>query len=86
MRCVVPVPHLEDLQLLYYRGYAQWNREDDLPLIPSFVPHLQGRLKSHCSAESIVKAMVDLFGEVRFHYMDLVGFELQHLLYGCPTH
>lgn len=29
--------------------------------------------------------MLDLLGEARFHYMDLCGDGIQHLLYACPN-
>jgi len=78
-------PHLEDLRLLNCLGHLQWNQEDDLTLVPSFVPSLRGGLTVHCCRDGIVRAIIDLFGEIRFRHMDLVGCGIQQLVYACPN-
>ena len=64
--------HLEDLKLLY--KWADFLKEpaDDLSLVPSFVPPLRGRLTMTCFTRiGILEDMIDLFGGIRFCYMDL---------------
>ena len=72
-------PHLEDLD------FQHSDTGNNRALVPSFAPPLRGRLTAHCYADGIGKAMLDLFGEVRFHHMDLRGNGIQHLLYACPN-
>ena len=78
-------PHLEDVKLQYQCIDPQGNTEDCLTLVPSFAPPLRGRLTVGRSEDGIGKAMLDMFGEVRFRHMDLHQDEIQDLLYACPN-
>ena len=75
-------PHLEDLE---FEGCSSGYEEDDLTLIPSSVPSFRGRLTAHFPGDAIGKAMLRLFGEIRFRRMDLRRGGIQHLLYACPN-
>ena len=64
--------HLEDVKLLYDLVDFQEEPADDLTLIPSFVPPLQGRLTMSCFTRvGILEDMIGLFGGIRFRHMDL---------------
>lgn len=64
--------HLEDLKFLYDWGDSQEELADDLTLTPPFVPPLRGRLvMERFRRVDLLKDMIDLFGGIRFHYMDL---------------
>ena len=64
--------HLEDLKLLYDQLDPQDEPPDDLSLIPSLVPPLQGQLTMLCFTRvELLKDMINLFGGIRFHRMDL---------------
>jgi hypothetical protein len=64
--------HLEDLKLLYDRVDSQGEPADDPTLVPPFIPPLRGRLTVTCFTRvGILKDMVELFGGIRFRYMDL---------------
>jgi len=78
-------PHLEDFELQNSWCYDKWDAGNDKTLIPSFVPPLRGQLTVQCSVDGIGKTMLDLFGEVRFHHMDLRENGIQSLLYACPN-
>ena len=79
--------HLEDLTLLddALKGGLRADPVNDLTLVPPSAPPLRGRLvMSHFRREGFFKDMVDLFGGVRFSYVDIfdVG-ETRHLLEAC---
>lgn len=74
--------HLEDF-MLHGGTLEYWQNEPvkDLTLVPLFVPPLRGRLVMSCfSGVGFLKDMVDLFGGVRFHYMDLFAVGEARLL------
>jgi hypothetical protein len=77
-------PHLGDLELRYGYEYHEEKR-GDRTLVPPFVPTLRGRLvASGHGGDELAKAMIDLFGRVRFHHMDLTHFGgVQLLLDSC---
>ena len=75
--------HLEDLKLLDYYSYSH-----DDTLVPPFTPPLRGRLTVRCyRSGGLAKEMIDLFGGIRFRYMDIygVGPESRLLLRACAT-
>ena len=78
-------PRLEDVELQRQSAGPQRITEDGLTLVPSFVPPLRGRLIVAFSDDGIGKAMLDMFGEIRFRHMDLHDHQAQHLLYACPN-
>jgi len=77
--------HLEDLGLVYDQLDFQEESVDDLRLIPPSVPPLQGRLTlRHFARVELLKDMIDLFGGVRFHHMDLCDvYGMRLLLDAC---
>ena len=77
--------HLEDLELIYDRLDFQEESVDDLGLIPPSIPPLRGRLKlRHFARVELLKDMIDLFGGVRFHRMDLCDvYGMRLLLDAC---
>jgi len=77
--------HLEDLKLLYSWAGFQEDPVDDLTLIPPFVPPLRGRLTMTCfTLVELLTDMIDLFGGIRFRYMDLYYVNgMQLLLDAC---
>ena len=77
--------HLEDLKLLYYWTDSQEEPVDDLTLVPLFAPPLRGRLTMTCSTwVGLLEDMIDLFGGIRFRYMDLYYVNgMQLLLDAC---
>ena len=79
-------PHLKDLELHSDR----WSRRKpagDLTLVPPFVPPLRGRLTGRYSGRAgLAKTMIEVFGGVRFHHMDLFRMGgTQPLLYACAN-
>jgi hypothetical protein len=76
-------PHLEDLEL--YANGSRPRKPADLILVTPFVPSLRGRFRTcYLREDSLAKAMIDLFGGVRFHHMDLCSVGgIQLLLYSC---
>ena len=78
--------HLEDLKLLY--TWIRFRKEpaDDLTLVPSFAPPLRGRLTMTCFTRvGILEDMIELFGGIRFHYMDLFCVRGMRLLLDACT-
>ena len=76
--------HLEDLTLL--GPTPEWHHKpvDDPTLVPPFTPPLRGRLGMVCFMEAdFVKVMIDLFGGIRFRYMDIFGVRETRLLLGA---
>jgi len=72
---------LEDLKLLYKRSEPREEPLDDLTLVPPFAPPLCGRLTmTSFTRVELVKAMIDLFGGLRFCYMDLCNVDGMQLL------
>ena len=60
--------------------------EEDLTLVPTFTPPLQGRLAvCHWTRAGLFQDMVHLFGGMRFRALDLFGVDqTQFLLRACP--
>ena len=75
--------HLRILELKTSWSYLRGTAGHGLTLITS--PPLRGQLTAHDPVDGIGKAMVDIFGEFRFHHMDLRGVGVQDLLYACPN-
>ncbi|KAF9647303.1 hypothetical protein BDM02DRAFT_3188131, partial [Thelephora ganbajun] len=76
--------HLDDLKLLYYRFSFQEGPTDDLGLILLFAPPLRGRLTmTRLRGVGFVKDMIQLFGGIRFHYVDLFKVGGTRLLLGA---
>ena len=72
--------HLNDLSL---SKFYRWGNEpaEDLTLIPSSTPPLRGRLvMMDIPRDGFVNDMIDLFGGIRFNYMDLFGVRDSQLL------
>jgi hypothetical protein len=76
-------PRLEDLEL--YPNGSHPRKPADLILVPPFVPPLRGRFKTcYLWGDGLAKAMIELFGGVRFRHMDLCSVGgAQLLLYSC---
>jgi len=79
--------HLEDLTLYDGEGFAPWASRpaDDPTLIPPFTPPLRGRLVViDRNMAGLLKDMIQLFGGIRFRYMNIgdVG-EARPLLGAC---
>jgi hypothetical protein len=73
--------HLEDLKLLYDPRRIQGEPANHLTLVPLFTPPLRGRLTiTSFTRVGILKDMIDLFGGIRFRYMDLCGVDGMRLL------
>jgi hypothetical protein len=64
--------HLEDLKLIYDKVDSQDEPAEDPTLVPPFIPPLRGRLTVvRLPRARILKDMIELFGGIRFRYMDL---------------
>jgi hypothetical protein len=76
-------PHLGDLEL--YASGSLPRKPADLILVPPFLPSLRGRFRTcYLREDSLAKAMIELFGGVRFRHMDLCSVGgAQLLLYSC---
>ena len=76
-------PHLEDLELQLDTPHPR--KPADLILVPPFVPPMRGQLRArYPGGDGLAKAMIDLFGGVRFRHMDLMNMDgTQLLLYAC---
>ena len=61
--------HLQDLSLIYRGVNLREQPVVDLTLVPPFVPPLMGRLKICFTTVGLLKAMIDLFGGIRFWYI-----------------
>ena len=73
--------HLEDLTLVYDEFSSQEEPTDDLTLFPLFTPPLRGWLKLTClRGVRLLKDMIDLFGGLRFRWMDLFNVDGMPLL------
>ena len=73
--------HLEDLKLLYGVADSKEEVEDDPTLVPLHVPPLRGRLTMTCFRRvGILRAMIDLFGGMRFRHLDLFNVDGTRLL------
>ena len=73
-------PHLDDLKLLGAFNFQE-GQTSDLTLVPPFTPPLRGRLTmSNLRSVGFLKDMIDLFGGIRFCYMDLFEVEGMWLL------
>ena len=76
--------HLEDLSLLYNGPNSGVEPADDLTLTPSFTPPLGGQLRlSHFRRVGLLKDMIDLFGGIKFCFMDLFDVDGMPLLLGA---
>ena len=64
--------HLQDLEIVSDMASSQDEPVEDLALTPLFTPPLRGQLKlSHFRRVDILNDMIDLFGGIRFHILDL---------------
>ena len=73
--------HLEDLRFRYMFVVFQEEPVDDLTLVPVLIPPLRGRLTLSCFTRvGILEDMIDLFGGIRFRYMDLFATSGMRLL------
>jgi hypothetical protein len=77
-------PNLEDLKL-EYGVLSFWVDPGDQTLVSPFFPSLRGQLTvSGHGGDGLAKAMIDLFGRVRFRHMHLSNVGgVQLLLYSC---
>ena len=77
-------PNLQDLKIC-----SDFPREDkggatDTNLVPLSIPPLCGRLTLTCfTREKLIKDMINLFGGLRFRYMDLFRVKCVRLLLGA---
>ena len=63
--------HLEDLKLLYDKVKYREEPADDQTPVPPFVPPLRGRLTiMYFTRVGLLEEMIDLFGGIKFRYMD----------------
>ena len=63
--------HLDDLKLFDVFNFQE-GPTSDLTLVPPFAPPLRGRLTiRNCGSVRFFEEMIDLFGGIRFRYMDL---------------
>ena len=89
---------MEDLKILHDAIYPQEGElADTRTIVPSFIPPLEGRLTIACfRTADLLEDMIDLFGGIRFRYMDLFNVKGTRLLLGacaetletlrlCPT-
>jgi len=77
--------HLEDLKLVFGLPTAGFQEEPvghQTPA-PPFAPPLRGRLAMRLSKKEFLKVMIDAFGGLRFHYMDLIIVGGMGLLLGA---
>ena len=66
--------HLQTFKLANHKGDIRGEFADDLTLIPPFAPPLRRWLIMKSVTEvGLLKDMIDLFGGIRFRYMDLFG-------------
>ena len=72
--------HLEDLEILYDKAGPEERPEDDLTLVPSFVPPLRGRLAMHSTSVDLLKDMIGLFRGIRSCYLDISNVDGTPLL------
>jgi hypothetical protein len=73
--------HLQDLKLVYDQPRSWEPLADDLTLVPLFAPPLRGRLTVVCCVGvGLLKDMIDLFGGIRFRYMNLYRVHGMRLL------
>ena len=75
--------HLEDLKILYDAADRQEEAEDDMTLIPSFAPPLRGQLTMCSTGVGLLKDMIDLFGGIRFRYLDIFNVGGTPILLGA---
>jgi len=76
--------HLEDLKILYDKPDPQEGPEGDVTLIPSFIPPLRGQLTMCSTGVGLSKDMINLFGGIRFRYLDIFNVSgTQPLLGAC---
>jgi len=76
--------HLEDLSISYNGPNSGVEPADDLTLTPSFTPPLGGQLRlSNFRRVGLLKDMIDLFGGLRFWFMDLLDVDGMPLLLGA---
>ena len=63
--------HLEDLEILYDKAGPEERPDDDVTLVPSFIPPLRGRLAMRSTRVDLLKDMIYLFGGIRSRYLDI---------------
>jgi len=75
---------LGDLSILYNGPNSGVEPVDDLTLTPTFTPPLGGQLRlAYFRRVGLLKDMIDLFGGIRFSFMDLFDVEGMPLLLGA---
>ena len=73
--------HLEDLRLFYGRAELREKPAEDPMLVPPFAPPLRGWLVMvNFTGVDLLKDMIDLFGGLRFRYMNLFDADGMRLL------
>jgi len=78
--------HLDDLNLFGGALGFQEGPTSDLTLVPPFTPPLRGQLTMKCFGNvGFLKDMIDLFGGIRFRYMDLFVVDGMWLLLDSCT-
>ena len=75
--------HLEDLKILYDKPDPHEEPEDDLTLIPPSIPPLRGQLTMCSTGVGLLKDMIDMFGGIRFRYLDIFNVGGTGLLLGA---
>ena len=78
--------NLQDLEFYDRLGFRE-GPGGDSTLIPAFVPPLRGWLRLlHFNDADLLKDMIDLFGGIRFRYMNLYQVHgMRSLLHACAT-
>jgi hypothetical protein len=77
--------HLENLKLLYDLDPQDEPIDNGTP-IPPFTPPLRGRLTAiGLRRQGLLGEMIDIFGGIRFRYMDIYNVEEMRLLLGACT-
>lgn len=71
--------HLEDLELIFSNAEFT-GPTDNLAPPPPFIPPLRGRLTIMHTNTGFLKVMINAFGGVRFHFMDLFDVNGMQLL------
>jgi hypothetical protein len=75
--------HLEDLKIIY-GIFERQGEAKSATLIPPLIPPLRGRLKVvGLRGVGLLKEMIEQFGGIRFHYMDIYEVEGMRLMLGA---
>ena len=79
-------PNLQDLNLCYNLCIIRRESTADAELKPLSTPPLRGRLTLTCfMREELMREMIELFGGLRFRYMDLFRVGCAQLLLGASA-